>query len=238
MSTKAERLQKLFTANMARVAGLTRLIYTGHEALKPTSIFKHEGVGADLFRAVVVFLHATFEGMLRAHIPNPSKTIAFSGPSDINKALKMSNIDPAPFRHLYKPLGQLAKRRHAIVHHADLSSSGDLEPWGAADHWQVVMWNLTVLAFYYQLCLSTNYETLIAKRRTQSIKDAMDKHVQHGHQLIDFPKVPPEKRFEALDEMNATLTSVIELLTIDKDALVAELLAARQNEETKQQEPS
>ena len=46
-----------------------------------------EGAPAETLRAVIVFLHATFEVALRSYQPNDDKRLTFSGISDLDKAL-------------------------------------------------------------------------------------------------------------------------------------------------------
>lgn len=67
MSTKDELLLKArFHLNIGRINGLVGLLCS-NEALGPTSLFQdQEGVRADIFRSVVVFLHATFEAVPRS----------------------------------------------------------------------------------------------------------------------------------------------------------------------------
>jgi hypothetical protein len=119
MTTKAELLRTRFELNMGRIDGMVQLIHS-NEALKPKGIFGSEGVRADILRAIVVFLHATFEVVLNSHLPAPRKGVCFYSGADIDKALKQSSIDAKPFKPLYPTLTQMAKRRTRIVHDADL----------------------------------------------------------------------------------------------------------------------
>lgn len=66
IDTKEDLLQARFHLNMKRIAGLTELIFRGGGNPAETSAaVGSEEVRADLFRAIVVFLHATFEDVLR-----------------------------------------------------------------------------------------------------------------------------------------------------------------------------
>ena len=153
MTAKSDLLEKRFRLNMNRISGLVRLLFS-HDALKPPTLFgSSSGARADILRSIVVFLHATFEVVLRSHIPKPSRSLSFYSRADFDKALKFSGIGPMPFRSLYPPLTQMAKRRKRIVHEADLLR-GELDEWSIADDWRLIMWLLAVLAFYYQLRIS------------------------------------------------------------------------------------
>jgi len=131
MTTKDELLKTRFLLNMGRINGLVRLLYS-NEALKPAGLFQSEGVRADILRSIVVFLHATFEVVLRSRIPKPNKSLSFYSRTDLDKALTLSGIDAKPFAPLYAPLTQMAKRRKRIVHEADFSGRTDVvsEAWG------------------------------------------------------------------------------------------------------------
>jgi len=197
VTKKADRLVARFTANMQRIGSLARLATSGQiDLLKPISFGKYEGAAADVFRSAVVFLHAAFEDVLRSHLSNPDKRLTFSSGSDIDKALHRSNIDPAPFRHLYRPLTQMARRRERIVHHADLPAvdATAVEPWNMTDQWQFCMWNLAVLAFYYQLLASTNSANEVQTKVHERIRKAMTAHVDYGHALIEFGNAAPRRK--------------------------------------------
>src|SRR6266566_2389651 len=116
-TSKEELLKARFMLNMRRITGLMSL---SNKAPKPTKIFHIEGAEADILRLIVVFLHATFEVVLRNHLPKKNKKLNFYSGTDIDKALKLCGIDHMPFKPLYPPLIQMAKRRKRIVHDADL----------------------------------------------------------------------------------------------------------------------
>ncbi len=66
MDTKEDLLQARFRLNMQRIAGLTSLVFRDGGGPAPIAVaIESEDVRADLFRAIVVFLHATFEDVLR-----------------------------------------------------------------------------------------------------------------------------------------------------------------------------
>jgi len=58
---KDDLFEQRFRHNMRRVGALTKLVYRGDEP----DTFELDGASADICRAVVVFMHATFEDMLR-----------------------------------------------------------------------------------------------------------------------------------------------------------------------------
>ena len=127
------------------------------------------------------------------------------------KALARAGIDATPFKRLYPPLTQLAKRRKRIVHDADFSTPNEtvMEKWSIVDHWQLIIWNLAVLAFYYQLLVSTDSANEAERKMLEQVGTAMKGHVEFGKQLLAFPDTPPELWFEALQKMVDTLTAII-----------------------------
>jgi hypothetical protein len=190
MTAKATLLQTLFRLNMSRIDGLVQLLYS-HEPLKPTTAFGNSrGARADILRAIVVFLHATFEVALRSHIPKPSHRLRFCfySRADLDKVLKLSGLDATPFRFFYPPLTQMAKRRKRIVHEADLLR-GEPDEWSMVDDWQLVMWLMAVNAFYYQLRISLRAANTAEQAMCGKLRTAMASHVAFGKQLIAFPEV-------------------------------------------------
>src|ERR1017187_10908653 len=176
MTAKADLLGTRFRLNMNRISEMVRLLFS-HDDLKQTKVFGNSsGARADVLRAIVVFLHATFEVALRSHIPKPNRSLSFYSRTDLDKALKFSGIDPAPFRSLYPPLTQMAKRRRRIVHEADLLQ-GDPHEWTIADDWQLIMWLLAVPAFYYQLRISLCAADTVEQAMYEKLRAAMTSHV-------------------------------------------------------------
>lgn len=156
MSIRSDLLKARFHLNMGRINGLVTLIFT--DPLRQKRLFQSDGVRADILRAIVVFLHATFEDILRSHLPKQNRKLTISSGAMLAKALTLSGIDAKPFKRLFPPLIQMAKRRHRIVHNADLKNRTDTvsEIWGVVDEWQLIMWLLAVMAFYYQLRTAVN----------------------------------------------------------------------------------
>jgi len=60
-----------FIINMRRIVVLVGLVVSGK--LDRTVTGQYQGASADILRFVVVFLHATFEDVLRTHIPKSGK---------------------------------------------------------------------------------------------------------------------------------------------------------------------
>jgi hypothetical protein len=217
MSEKADLLETRFRLNMNRISELVRLL-SSNDALKATTVFGNSsGARADILRAIVVFLHATFEDALRSHIPKPGRSLSFYSRTDLDKALKSSGIDAMPFRSLYPTLTQMAKRRKRIVHEADLLR-GDAHEWSMVDDWQLIMWLLAVPAFYYQLRISVGVANPVERAMYKNLRTAMEGHVAYGKQLVTVPAVPPELTLQALQQAVATLKSIISTLHLDPRA--------------------
>jgi hypothetical protein len=217
MNTENNLLKARFDLNTGRISGLLQLIFSDFDSLRPKGVFQSDGIRADILRSIVVFLHATFEDVLRSHVPKPNKKLSFYSGTDIDKALKQRGIDAGPFRPLYPPLAQMAKRRKQIVHEADLSSRTDTvsDAWGLADDWQLIMWFMAVGAFYYRLRMAVNAATVVERARYQTLWKAMLIHVEFGNQLVAFPEVPRELRREALEHTVITLETIVATLKLD-----------------------
>ncbi|MGB7758865.1 MAG: hypothetical protein WBL61_03495 [Bryobacteraceae bacterium] len=205
MATADDLLDVRFRLNMQRVGGLTALLYPGSIPLTP-AVVESESVRADLFRTIVVFLHATFEDILRTaarerlgaappqvlkdipligiskfrraekfHLGHLSahrgKTVdqliqesvqrhldreSFGSCADVDETLNKMGVDTTPFKSLYGDLDQMMKRRHRIVHEADLPGPqhSATSQWTIADNYQLCLWNLAVVAFYSLLRVS------------------------------------------------------------------------------------
>jgi hypothetical protein len=213
MIEKIARSNARFNLNMARIAGLMKFVMSGAGELKPTGFMTYEGVSADIFRLIVVFLHAAVEDLVRSQLP-AKKSFSFQSGADIDKALRQASFDPRPLNALYPPLTAMAKRRNRIVHEADLSSkSGTIvEPWSIADLWQLTQWNLAVVAFYYQIFIVLTGPHQGIEERYKNARKAMDTNVKFANQLMNFPKGSLEPQKKALEEMIESLGSIMSLL--------------------------
>jgi hypothetical protein len=215
MSKKNDLLKARFLLNMQRVSALMNLVCSESiETLKPTGFAQYEEAGADILRFAVVFLHSTFETLARSLAHQPDKKWSVYSGTDIDKALGQAGIDPKPFKPLYRPLTQLAKRRKRIVHDADFAKSSDtvVEKWDIADYWQLAMWNLAVLVFYYRLLVVTDAANDTEIKKHEQVCRAMTAHVDFGNQLVAFAKTPPESRIAALQRLADTLNTILALL--------------------------
>jgi hypothetical protein len=227
MDTKEDLLAARFRLNMQRIAGLTKLVFPGGGAAAPTAAaIESDDVRADLFRAIVVFLHATFEDGLRTaarqrladaapkvleDIPlvgttklrraekfhlgslaaHRGKTVdhliresveeyltreSFGSCADVEEILRQMGLDTKPFKSLYPYLDGMMKRRHRIVHEADLPSPLDTfsPPWTTVDLFELGLWNLAVLAFHALLRVSLDpadeLQRWYFERRTKAIE--------------------------------------------------------------------
>jgi hypothetical protein len=164
-----------------------KLAISGEDQFKPTGFMTHEGISADLFRMIVVFLHATVEDLVRSHLP-PRTRFTFSSGNDIDKALRKAGFDPTPVQALYKPLTVMARRRVVIVHQADLlNDAQDVQPWSVVDLWSLTQWNLTVIAFLYRmLSVVVEPHELFTKRYEAALR-AMTENVAYGNMVIALP---------------------------------------------------
>jgi hypothetical protein len=213
MIEKVIRSHTRFNVNMARIGGLMKLAMSGEGEFKPTPFMQYEGVAADIFRLIVVFLHATVEDLVRSQLPGNKKVSFQSGP-DIDKALKRAGFDPSSLKPLYRPLTAMAKRRNRIVHEADLASHSStvVEPWSVSDIWQILQWNLAVLAFYYQMLIVLTEPRPIFVERYNNARKAMDENIMFAKQLMNFPKGSSELQQKALENMNERLGAMTSLL--------------------------
>jgi hypothetical protein len=215
MITHDNLLKARFHLNMGRINGLVKLIHSDFDQLQAPGLFQESnGVRADILRTIVVFLHATFEVVLRTYIPKPNKRLSFYSKTDIDKALKQSGIDTKPFKSLYPPLTQMAKRRKRIVHDADLSNHTDMisEAWEFADDWQLIMWLMAVPAFYYQLRISVKVANEVEVTMYEKLRKAMLSHVDFANHILTFPKVPQELRIDALQKTAIILETITTIL--------------------------
>jgi hypothetical protein len=227
MDMKEDLVAARFVLNMRRIAGLTKLALPDGSAPAPTAVATgSEDVRADLFRAIVVFLHATFEDGLRTaarqrlgdaatkvldDIPlvgtnklgraekfylgslaaHRGKTVdhliresvedyltreSFGSCADVEEILRQMGLDTKPFKSLYPDLDGMMKRRHRIVHEADLPSPQDTSPppWTIVDLFQLGLWNLAVLTFHALLRVSLDptdeLQRWYFERRTKAIE--------------------------------------------------------------------
>ena len=82
--TKDELFKLRFELNMARVAILVELAQAKTAEAKK-SPFDREGAPAEILRAVIVFLHATFEVALRSYQPKNARASLFQASGTLIK---------------------------------------------------------------------------------------------------------------------------------------------------------
>jgi hypothetical protein len=159
---------KRFYTNTRRIGAIAKAL---------SALASDEGVRADIMRATVVFLHATLEDFVRSSLPNPTHKLTFSYRSDLIKALGWMRVGPERFGDLMAALAQLAKRRHQIVHHADLgeNETETAAPWTIADNTLFIAWNLAVLIFVYRLRKATGPVSVVEDRAGQNYVNARAK---------------------------------------------------------------
>src|SRR2546430_2551011 len=121
MNSRDTLMTTRFRLNMERINGLVKIYIQILTCLSPPGFAQSEGARADILRAIVVFLHSTFEDLLRSRSYPKKKNFTFYSATDIKKILQKCRLNPPPFNPLSPPLTQMAKRRTRIVHYADLS---------------------------------------------------------------------------------------------------------------------
>jgi hypothetical protein len=213
MIEKVVRSHRRFNVNMARIGGLMKLAMSGEGQFKPTGFMQYEGVSADIFRLIVVFLHAAVEDLVRSQLPR-NKNFSFQSGSDIDKVLKHAGFDSSSLKPLYRPLTAMAKRRNRIVHEADLASHSStvVEPWSVADVWQMLHWNLAVLAFYYQMLIVLTEPRQVFVDKYNNARKAMDENIKFARQMMNVPTGSLELQKKALNDMSKSLESMMSLL--------------------------
>jgi len=278
MDTHNDLVSARFRLNMDRINGLVKLVFSDIDPLRATGLFQIDGAKGDILRSIVVFLHATFEDLLRTmarqHIAvaksqvldgiplvgtsrsgraekfhlgalkaHRGKTVdqliqesvesyldreSFSSCGDVNEVLTQMGLDTVPFKPFYADLDQMMKRRHRIVHEADLPSPKDSlpAPWTIADTYNLCFWLMVVAIFYGQLCISVDpadeVQRWFLERRTKAIELTRS----WREEFIALRNKPPElmllglqKVAVMLDEVKALVgqrPSVEEMLTIWK----------------------
>jgi hypothetical protein len=86
--------------------------------------------------------------LLRSSIQRYLDRSSVNGPEDVSEFMKLIGVTPDRFRELFPALGELARRRHQIVHRADLTPEGWLTP---LDTVTVVLWLDAVSRFVEML---------------------------------------------------------------------------------------
>jgi hypothetical protein len=204
--TDEELLKIRFELNMSRIKMVVDAAMAGSDT---TRLLEYTGSQGELRRAIVVFLHATFEVALRGHVSNAGKGFTLSGKSDLDKALKRSGVDPAQLAHLYPPVIQMARRRNRIVHQADLEDDSTIaDGWNVADEWQLMLWLMAVPAFYYKMRIERGVASAKEAEKYNWNLLAMEHHGTFAKQMLAFPSLPEHLRIQGLQEISATLQTM------------------------------
>jgi hypothetical protein len=216
-----------FKVNMARIDALLGLLLSEAEELEgPWMLMPLKGVRGDLFRAIVVFLHATFESALRHAHPSGKLKSAYTV-SKFRAALKRADIDPVPFELLFVPLVQMAKRRNDIVHHADMrqETARDVRDWGFADTWQLILWVFVVKTFHYQLRVLQDPTSPALRFLLEQNKSLVAQWYEFGKRFVEVMPADQERRKAAIPEFYAFFQKMLDTLQPDEDATRAKLEA-------------
>jgi hypothetical protein len=140
--------------------------------------------------------------------------MSFSSCGDVNNLLRQMGLNTTPFKLLYADLDRMMKRRHRIVHEADLPSPMHSEsaPWTLNDDLSLCLWNLVVLAFHSQLRVSTDpmneLQRLFLARQLTAVE-----HVRAvQEEIVALAKGPPESFLLGLQKAAEKLTGATEFL--------------------------
>lgn len=123
MSELFQLIQKKFVINANRVG---QFLILATDQSKTKLVQKFEDGPADLIRSAIVFLHATFEDALRTvaekRLPESDFTKSTFGNTDrrVREILPRLNLVVSEFEDLFPHIDAIMKRRHRIVHRADL----------------------------------------------------------------------------------------------------------------------
>lgn len=211
MAEKSDFLKRQFEAGARRLFAISKTasLMRGSEQ----KLFTFNIIESELRRSAISFLHSMFENLLRENLMNGSRKWTFSGASDLEKALKNAGIDPESFRGLYRPLSELAKRRHRLSHHADIAERTVEVVWDIADEWQMIMWMLAVQSFYYRLCMEMKVGD-VEKIRENVLRmdEAMNEHVGYGKLMVAAGSGPASQFVEKLAEIGVACNRIVELL--------------------------
>lgn len=280
MSVPENLVDSRFYLNMNRIRGLVDLIHSDVDSLKPSG-FQSDGVRADILRAITVFLHATFEDVLRstarqrlpeansevldkiplvgtarsrhaekfhlgslnAHrgkaveeliqesVDNYLNRASFSSTDDVEEILRQMRLDTRPFKLFYSDLNLMMKRRHRIVHEADLPSPSHnvSVPWGMSDDFNLILWLLVVLAFYAQLRVALDPADELNRLEIARRKKAIELAKSVREEIVVLQNDSTRSVLLNAQKASAKLTEVIGFLGPPS---VGELLAIWRNQKS------
>jgi hypothetical protein len=135
---------------------------------------------------------------------------SFGSCADVDKILRKMGVDTTRFKSFYADLDRMMKRRHRIVHEADLlgPKDGAISLWTITDYFHLVLWNLAVLAFYSLLRVSVDsadqLQSWYFAQRTKTIELARQK----GDEVFALLEQPAESMLVGLPIVNQKLAQV------------------------------
>jgi hypothetical protein len=165
------------------------------------------------------------DDLIQESVENYLDRESFSSCSDVEEILTQMGLDTEPFKSFYSDLDLMMKRRHRIVHEADLPSPKDTVsvPWSIRDDFNLILWLLVVLAFYAQLCVALDptdeLSRLVVSRRVKAIDLAKSVRAEIQALRNDSPRAALLRAQEASEKLTAVKAlleppSVEELLAI------------------------
>jgi len=122
----------------------------------------------------------TIDELLKEAVGEYLDRESFPTCDSVENILRSMNLDTEPFKFLYPGLSSMMRRRHQIVHNADLHKPTDTEvrAWGAGDDLLMTYWLLHVMTFYWQLRVLMEPDDDLSRwflaKRTSAINRAAD----------------------------------------------------------------
>ncbi len=122
----------------------------------------------------------TVDELLRESVEAYWQQRAFGSCNEVDNALRQMGLDAEPFKFLYPGLDSMMRRRHQIVHDADLpnATAREAPPWDFSDNVLLMYWLLHVLTFNAQLHVSIDPADELHRwylaRRTTAIERAQE----------------------------------------------------------------
>jgi hypothetical protein len=266
MNTHNDLVGARFRLNMSRINGLVKLICSDINPLRATKQFQSDGARADILRTIVVFLHATFEDVLRTmarqriaaaksqildKIPlvgtgraekfhlgalnaHRGKTVdqlihesvenyldreSFGSCNDVDEVLTQMGLDTSPFKPLYADLDQMMKRRHRIVHEADLPRPKDSLSglWTISDDFNLSLWLLVVVTFYTLLRVSVDPANELLRCYLASRMKAIEITREARAEILALRNEPTESVRLTLQNVDAKLSEVTAFIGVPLD---------------------
>lgn len=149
----------------------------------------------DIYRMCIVFMHATLEDFIRefareklANTPNEYlDKLSLSSYDNLAKLLTGKlNIDLTPFQHYLLDIDQMIKRRHAIVHNADLNEKGAPNSINLAE---LRKWHIATINFILELtpliAKSAYIQSFVRAVIKEAEKDASDNEPMTAQDIFE-----------------------------------------------------